>query len=603
MIRRIRSHQERDAGAIAVIVAILALALFGIGALAVELTDMYSRDRAVQTTADLAALAGSQELPNSCAAFTTARSFLNDPGNGVRTDSGTTDFGATTTALRDGNLGNGEIEILNSSKTRVTGCSDAGRFVRVTTPPRNLKFSFGAAVGGASSGTVQATATVQLRGLDVSVLPLSLPSNCPSGPNYLYVDNGGVSGGPSGGASPAYSPPGSNNNAPVIVDVTPGTISQSSPPTSVNVTVTDLKFAPSASNPVVFDWHLLRANGTTARSPSPSPLSFPGNLVAGSVSAVGSQFRAVFSVPFGTTVTTTQGSWKVRAMQTGSGVTDKWTDDPGVGTLIVGLPSISSCPNPSTGDFGLLDSPRSDGGSTDRQRFRNFAEGLDHPMWPVSSPSPDQPCLSDRSPYPDGILDDNTPARGDESCINVLSGGSNSLPTDGLIDGQGGEKGRLEVAAPFGPSGSCRVSSRPTLEWTSNSGKRLINTVLSCYLEPGRTLADVSAGRKDSLKQSIADDKRFFYVPVTDTTLRPQNGFWPIKSFRGAFITNERAGGDADCAGQTDCNGLLFNNGGMQLKAIQAFTFPLSALPELVAQPGNGGEYYSGGPKDLLLIE
>lgn len=603
MIRRIRGHQERDAGAIAVIVAILALALFGIGALAVELTDMYSRDRAVQTTADLAALAGSQELPNSCAAFTTARSFLNEPGNGVRTDSGTTTFGASASALRDGNLGNGEIEILNSSKARVTGCSDAGRYVRVTTPPRNLDFSFGAAVGGASSGSVQATATVQLRGLDVSVLPLSLPSNCPSGPNYLYVDNGGVSGGPSGAASPAYSPPGSNNNAPVIVDVDPGTISQSSPPTSVDVTVTDLKFAPSASNPVVFDWHLLRADGTTVRSPAFSPLTFPGNLVAGSVTAVGSTFRAVFSVPFGTTVTTTQGSWKVRAMQTGSGVTDKWTDDPGVGTLIVGLPSISSCPTPSTGDFGLLDSPRSDGGSTNQKRFRNFAIGLDHPLWPVASTTPDRPCESDGNPYADGILDDNTPPLGSESCVDVLNGASVDLPTDGLIDGQGGEPGRLVGSPQVSTSGNCRVSGDSDMRWTSRSGERLVNTALSCYLEPGRSLADVSAGTKDSLTQSIADDPRFFYVPVIDTTTRPPNGFWPIKTFRGAFITNERVGGDADCLGITDCNGLLFNNSGSKLKAIQAFTFPLSALPDLVAQPGNGGEYYSGGPKDLLLTE
>jgi hypothetical protein len=603
MMRQIRDREARDAGAIAVIVAILSLVLFGIGALAVELTDMYSRDRAVQTTADLAALAGSQDLPDSCAAFNTARAFLNDPGNGVRTDSGTTDFGASVAALRDGGLGNGEIEILNAGKSRVTGCSDAGRYVRVTTPPRNLDFSFGAAVGGASSGSVQATATVQLRGLDVSVLPLSLPANCPSGPNYLYVDNGGVSGGPSGGASPAYSPPGSNNNAPVIVDVNPGTISQSSPPSSVDVTVTDLKFAPSASNPVVFDWHLLRANGSTARSPDPSPLSFPGRLVAGSVTAVGSNFRAVFSVPIGTTIVTTQGSWKVRAMQTGSGVTDKWTDDPGVGTLIVGLPSISSCPNPATGDFGLLDSPRSDGGSTAQKRFRNFALGLDHPLWPVASTTPDLPCVSDGNPYTDGILDDNTPPIGTESCVDVKPGLTADLPTDGLIDGHGGESGRFVGSPQVSTSGGCRVAGDPNLRWTSRSGEDLVNTVLSCYLEPGRSLADVSAGTNDSLKQSIAQDPRFFYVPVVDTTTRPPNGFWPIKTFRGAFVTNERVGGDADCLGLTDCNGLLFNNSGTKLKAIQAFTFPLGALPELVSQPGNGGEYYAGGPKDLLLTQ
>lgn len=609
----LRVDTNRDDGATAILAAILAVVLFGIGALAVELTDMFSRDRAVQTTADLAAFAGAQELPDACAAFDEALGTVNDPANGVRTDSGTTTFGVSATDMKDGDLTNGEIQVLGPTGAQIplsscpTANSTAGRKIRVTTPPRDVKFAFGSALMGASAGTVRAVAAVELRGLDVSVLPLSLPANCPSGPNYLYVDNGGVSGGPSAGTSPDYDPRGSNNNAPTISDVSPGTVSVPGPAT-VAVTVTDLKFDPtSAGHDVVFDWHLRVDAGTTLRSPMPSPVALDGTVVAGSVTNTGSVYSAEFDVPLTTTVQATYGSWKVRAMQTGNSVTGKWTDDPGVGTLVVGLPSVSSCPNPSAGDFGLLNSPRSDGGSVQQQRFRNFARGIDHGLISVATTTPNVACQSDFNPYPDGILDDNVPARGDESCIDVKPGESSSLPTDGLVDGRLGEPGRFVGAPGVSPGGDCRVGGDPDLTWTSRSGKTLIDTVLSCYLAPGKSLQDVADGEPDSLIADISQDPRFFFIPVTDTTIRPPNSaggaqFWPITSFRGAFATNEEVGGDATCLSLDDCNGLLFNNGGTQLKAIQAFTFPLSALPTEVDQPGNGGDYY-GGTKDFLLVE
>jgi hypothetical protein len=442
--------------------------------------------------------------------------------------------------------------------------------------------------------------------LDVSVLPLSLPANCPSGPNYLYVSNGGISGGPSSG-SPDYQPNG-NPNGPGITAV-----SQNDPdqPTSATVSLTGLKEDPrTAGNGVVLDFHLLQDDGSTLRQPLPAPNGITGTVVLGSVTLVSpNDWQATVTVPVPAAVRTTPGAWRVRALQAGG--TNKWTPDSAVGTLTVGVASSPGCPVPSTGDFGLLDSPRSDGGSSQQQRFRNFALGLDHGLVAVAAPTTDLACSADRSPYPDGILDDNVPARGDESCIDVKPGESASLPTDGLVDGRGGESGRLEGSPPVSagsPAGSaCTVAGDSDLQWTSRSGKDLVDTVLSCYLARDRTLADVAAGRPDSLTADIVEDPRFFFVPVTATSVRPPNSgagdkFWPIKTFRGAFLTNESVAGDATCLGSSDCNGLLFNNGGQQLKAVQAFTFPLSALPSTVDQPGNGGDYY-GGTKDFLLVK
>lgn len=603
------SRAER--GAVAILTAILAAVIFGIAALAVELTDMFSRDRAVQTTADLSAFAGAQELPNTCNAFTEALTTLNNTKNGVHTDSGSSDFAATPGQMKDGNTNNGEIEIFGATGTPITGCTSGGRVIRVTTPPRDVKFAFGSAIKGASGGQVRAVAAVELRGLDVSILPLSLPANCPSGPNYLYVDNGGVAGGPSAGSDPVYSP-GGDNNGPHVASVTPN---DPDLPTSIVVVADELKDDPSgAGQGVGFDFHLLMADGTTVRQPGPPPATVAGLLVAGTVAKVGGKWQATFTVTLPSGVRTTPGSWKVRALQASF---SKWTPDDAVGTLVVGLPSSPGCPNPSNGDFGLLNSPRSDGGSTQQKRFRNFARGIDHGLLQVASTTPDVPCSSDGNPYADGILDDNTPARGDESCIDVKPGESASLPTDGLIDGRGGEPGRFvgtpSVTPGANPGDKCRVAGDSDLRWQSKSGKNLVDTVLSCYLAPGKSLLDVANGTVGSLTAAIADDPRFFFIPVTDTTTRPKNSvggaqFWPIKTFRGAFATNEQVsnvadkGGNATCAGLTDCNGLLFNNGGTQLKAVQAFTFPLSALPAQVDQPGNGGDFY-GGTKDFLLIK
>ncbi len=594
-------------GAVAIITAIVALVLFGSAALAVELTDMFSRDRAVQTTADLAAFAGAQDLPDTCGAFDQALVTLNDPGNGVRTDNGASPFAATAAQMRDGNLSNGEIQLVSASGLQITGCANAGRLIRVITPPRNVKFAFGAAIRGASAGDVRGRAAVALRGLQVSVLPLSLPSNCPAGPNYLYVNNGNVVTGSDSTGTPAYSP-GGNNNGPHIGALTPN---NSALPTSVTTTVTNLTDDPSlVGKGVVFDFHLLKFDGTTVRQPGPAPSGIAGTVVPGTVVKIANNdWQAQFSVGVPTTVATTPGSWKVRGLQAGGA--DKWTPDSAVGTLTIGVPTATGCPDPSTGDFGLLNSPRSDGGSTSLQRFRNFARGIDHALAAVLSPTTDVPCAFDGSPYADGILDDNVPARGDESCIDVKPGEAVSLPTDGLIDGRNGEPGRLQgtpgVTPGTSPGDKCTVSGDPDLRWRSKSGQNLVDTVLSCYLAPGRTLLDVAAGTPDSLTANIASDPRFFYIPVTDTTTRPKNSvggakFWPISAFRGAFATNENMAGDATCIGFSDCNGLLFNNGGTQLEAVQAFTFPLSALPTTVDQPGNGGDYY-GGTKDFLLVE
>jgi hypothetical protein len=108
------------------------------------------------------------------------------------------------------------------------------------------------------------------------------------------------------------------------------------------------------------------------------------------------------------------------------------------------------------------------------------------------------------------------------------------------------------------------------------------------------------------LTNAILSDPRFFVIPTTETTFHPSNEsgpqYWPIKGFRGAFLTNETASGNATCDNDegNKCNGLVFN--GSELASVQVFTFSLKTLQDSPDHPGNG-KAYIGGPKDLLLVQ
>lgn len=142
---------QRDEGAVAVVVAISSLLFFGIAALVVDIGMMYERRRAVQTTADLAALAGGQELDGTSAGAALARAAAIDyvENRGNLPPGGDLEPGWES----DGEQDNGEI-VISGGNTRI----------RVLAPRRQVDFGF-AGVFGLSSSTVNAAATVEIRSL------------------------------------------------------------------------------------------------------------------------------------------------------------------------------------------------------------------------------------------------------------------------------------------------------------------------------------------------------------------------------------------------------------------------------------------------------
>lgn len=601
---------DADEGAVAILTAMLALVLFGFAALAVELGDMYSRDAAVQTTADLAAFAGAQELPDPCTAFNKARAYLLSDKNGVFSDTGPTTFAGSVAALSDGDTTNGEIEILDWDNKPIPDptaapCSAIGHRVRVTTPERTISFPLIAGLPGApSSGTVQGRAAVEVRSLDhLSVLPFSLPSSCGLGSQTVY-ERRGISPPPSG--DPDFQPAGSRRG-PWVTLVDPPSGQLPGIVATINVSLSRLRADPGDPGPppppsVEFDFHLLQADGTTL----PAPV-VDGTWVAGTTTpdpANAAWFDATFTVPLPTLVQQTPGEWKIRARQLAPG-TNRFTPTRHVGTFTVEAAVLTSC-IPTVDPSGLLTSPRAGSASDATDLANNLIQGIDHDLFPVADPQPDTPCDADGAPpYPDGRLDVTSPTDG-ATCVNVrTSSGASAI--DGLINGSGALNGRLVLAGPqtVTTSGNCRVTGPgdDDLKWTRNL-QVMWDTALSCYLTPTRNFADVQSGHAGSLSEAIVNDPRFFVLPRTDTTFRPSNlngpRYWPIKDLVGAFLTNATDESNATCAGTDDCNGLVFSGGG-QLDSVEAFTFPLSAL-SAATNPGNGRAYI-GGPKDLVLVE
>ena len=636
-VGRSRTRWPRhDSGATTVVFALVVLVLFAVAALGVELSNLYTRDRAVQTTADVAAFAGAQGLPDACEAFTQALRNLNADGNAVQDDDSPT--AATARDMSDDVLVNGEIDVLRRFTPGVdvlpadhlptASCGEAlstadpqdgpGRVVRVTTPGSTVAFAFANVFSafpgreGISSAEVRATATVGLSGPEgASVLPVFLPSGCVTdtgGPAVLLL-------GPvPGTASPPVFAPAGGDQGPTVSVVSPEPIPAGSSST-LRVRLTGLLSNPALA-PAVFDLHT-GVEGSP-RVPEDPDASVPGGLLGAPVPETSedgvSRWTATYLLTIDPAVTGTSGEWFVRAKQAPPGE-DVWTSDGRAGSFVV-APAPSSpgaCAGSTTGDLGLLDLPGAADGAPGR-RQQAFVTGLEpaaSSFDPTQLPAVDTACTPTGTP-PGAVLHDD-PDQDGATCLQVLAAedvpraDQPDLVTAGLLsDGSGGD-GRL-VAPDLDPP-CARSEDGPDLQLPIPTLKvTVVSTTLSCYLAPGadgvglHSLADVMNGVPGSLREEVFSDPRFAFVPVLGTTSRPPDGSWPVVQFRGAFITDETPGSAATCVSDTDCNGLVLDGTATRLQEVHVLTFPAAALPVSVDQPRNGTAW-TAGSKDFLLLE
>jgi Flp pilus assembly protein TadG len=172
---------DRDAGAVAIIVAICSVLMFGMAALVIDIGQAYAKRRAAQTDADMAALAGASGLPNATTAFDRAYDYLQK--NLPSDDSGVPLPLKTAATWTDGVSANGEITI-SAGNTRI----------RVVIPNRQVDFGFAAVLPGTGYDhkDVRAWATAEIRS-PASSLPFSLAEGADSGLTCLKDTSGGGS--------------------------------------------------------------------------------------------------------------------------------------------------------------------------------------------------------------------------------------------------------------------------------------------------------------------------------------------------------------------------------------------------------------------------
>jgi hypothetical protein len=413
--------------------------------------------------------------------------------------------------------------------------------------------------------------------------------------------------------------------------------------------VTNLSTNPSTASTgaVSFDFHTntTTASGTTVRVPTPaSPVTgVPGTLVPGTSSGSGSNWQGTFRVQLPPQMREPLGIWLVRAAQLGaSNPGNRWTNDAFVGEVFVDGEFYvgGGCNNPNQGNFGLTrhgrctqwsaTSPRTCPSGIGGNQFAvNVASGLDHTLtaFPAGSlPPPGTPAtVCPTNGTPAGARLDPTPGAPVDgaNCIYIETGNVAGQITQGLITGTSGSSsvpGRLARSTPWTRPSTAPASCTNPASGAGSSGFRwqtpttgnvqVLNSVLSCYLAPGRSLTNVRDGVPDSLIEDIYSDPRFFFVPVLNGDERPQSGgnHYAIQRFVGGFITDQQLNGTATCGtGRKNgtCNGIEI--GSRQVFSLTVFIFPVTALPPVTGQPvqegPDGFEDFITGTKEVVLYE
>jgi hypothetical protein len=569
----------------AVMLAGLMTVLVIAAAMGVDLGNAWQRKVTVQKSVDVSAISAGHLLPrtstNTDVILDEVASYLNKASNVVAGQPGS----VTRVQLVDGNLSNGEVEFVDDET------------MRVVAPQAHVDYGLANLIGFDST-EVSAGATVQIRTPIMpigSVLPMWVPASCVFGPLA-----GDIAAAPPGG-SPEYT-----NNSPRAAHETgliaPSSVVYATPNPSVSVTIIDV--------PANRSWAVIRFTfGDTQYVDY--LVTFPITTAVADVTVTIPDLDTTLAhrVPDNSTVTDPNNIWTITSTV---GDWEVWPLIPNDATLApTGFPLSSTvqstlefpknnkqgiftvtgggsvaCDEHTRGNFGQLDSPRND--STQKQTVyaRNVAFGLDHKLAAFASEPSQYECPADGTPVNAEIDDDTTPGN---NCLYVDPGNDPQGLTDGLLGGGRINEGEGRLQKPNSPL----CSGRPSLVI---GGKNYNNDVLSCFLKPGYTLADIAKHDGvplDALDASIRESPRFFYVPVVWQGDRSLKKYIAIKTFAPVFLTDETVSSPASAT-----NGLVLNPGG-QVQSVQIFGFNEAALP---IPPNSDTTDYQDGTRGVIRL-
>lgn len=266
---------------------------------------------------------------------------------------------------------------------------------------------------------------------------------------------------------------------------------------------------------------------------------------------------------------------------------------------------VDECGERVTGDFGLLNSPRSDANQLQAQLDLNIAEGIDHGVqeFPdaqlafVDINTKDNCRVAPGTPVNGGILDEATTVAsgGIPNCLEINNGNKVDAATDGLVLGGSNPRdysGRLDAA-------SSELCPRPLREVLNTD---INDDVLTCFLDNG-TLESVIDSGTDEFLGEIVSSPRFMFVPVLWASVNPQNGFYPIERFVGAYITEQliTTSHTETASSNEPVNGVPV--GTTKVQGINVIPFELDRLPEQVDTNGEVIPYIGSGPKVVRLLK
>lgn len=569
--KRLRQRSS-ERGAVAVLVGILALVLFGLAAFAVDLGNAVARKAGVQGQADLSALAAAAELPGttmdaSDPAVAAVATYLIE--NEQQDDDGTP---LPVLASLQSQLMNplspldGRVEFITRNR------------LRVTTPAAHVDFGL-ASILGFSSTDVQASAEVMI-GSPSKALPFYVGESC----SYLQQTIINAPNGHEDPRVPDLDPAGDSTFTINLNSITPDS-------TPVDTAVTGAVLSAQGGNSMDgVDLVGFTTEDRGAASPS----------LHEQVSVTGSGSSVTMDIP--QAVYEEEAVWYVRVHKGG-----KWSED--AVPFKVGEPPLY-CDGSESGNFGALSLSRNDATPGSWVEM-NTIKGIMHSVstYPGSAPTP---CEG----YPDSVTahstTDTIPSPKPVNCV-VTEPGLVSQATTGFLLGAKDDTNTYFPGLLVSDKSTCDPAGGDDPREVTISGKGLVkfnNDILTCFFKDSTTtVAEVSAkenAKEDAISSDIFKSPRFFWMPVlSDDPSGGRSGSYPILEFRGAFLTGQPPEASQIDAKQTETeaaeNGLVVDNNGVA--SVQVVMINEASLPDTADIPGDIIEYIGSGTKIARLVD
>lgn len=542
-----RRRDER--GATAILFALMAVVLIGVGALAVDIGNAYAKRSLLQTDVDVAVMAATAELTSGGACnpevVAKATEFLEKAENAVP--------------------GQYDVDLGGSADDQDGFITCNNWRVDLWAPKSHVKYGLGQVISEDDGLDVQAHAAAQIKAANAGrTLPFFAVQGCDSGQQSIRNDSG-----PSTAPVPNLVPNSTtNNNASFTISPTqapPGT-------TSMTITLTGSGFKD--------------VDGVGFTGAGGPPYHY---VVPVSPPASASTTSITVSVPSG--VLAVEDVWFVRVTSTDNQGNQKWSPSSGAQRFTVGEEKLY-CDDSNEGNFGTIELPRTDTSSFPLEW--NMIKGTEPTL--ALHPSPNGQCDG----QPGSVESKTTPVDG-TNCVATEPGLKVAATNDGLIQGKGGLPGRLDTDSTSNCSRTGSSSRTPG----AIKGKHINDDVLSCFIVNGASLADLVNGTAtgtQALSADIFQSPRFFWLPVLDTDPSTGKKSWPIIDFRPGFITDQALSATHDSPGSISAfNGLEEEPAG--IREVKVVLFDELALPEFAPATGGEEDYTGSGPKAIVLVE